>query len=175
MAITINGTGTITGISQGGLNDNIITKNEMATGGAWAPAGTVLQVVQGTLTTTPAISSTSFVTTGLAASITPTSSTSKILILYSSAAYLSGSTVSGMTAIYRNSTNLSGSNGFMQNYAASSGAQWTNQSFTYLDSPATASSVTYTIYARVTTGSMQFGNDPSGNTESTITLMEIAV
>lgn len=32
MAITINGTGTITGISVGGLNDGIITQPEIATG-----------------------------------------------------------------------------------------------------------------------------------------------
>lgn len=30
MTITINGSGTITGISQGGLNDNIITQSELA-------------------------------------------------------------------------------------------------------------------------------------------------
>ena len=33
MAIAINGSGTITGISQGGLNDNIITQSELATTG----------------------------------------------------------------------------------------------------------------------------------------------
>lgn len=32
MSITINGTGTITGISAGGLNDSIITQSELATG-----------------------------------------------------------------------------------------------------------------------------------------------
>lgn len=33
MAIAINGSGTITGISQGGLNDNIITQSELANTG----------------------------------------------------------------------------------------------------------------------------------------------
>lgn len=48
MTIVINGSGTITGISQGGLNDNIITQSELVTGvagtgpafSAYASAGT---------------------------------------------------------------------------------------------------------------------------------------
>jgi hypothetical protein len=36
MAIAINGTGTITGISVGGLNDSIITSSELANGAVTA-------------------------------------------------------------------------------------------------------------------------------------------
>jgi hypothetical protein len=52
MAIAINGTGTITGISVGGLNDSIITSSELVNGAVTAakidslPAGSILQVVQ---------------------------------------------------------------------------------------------------------------------------------
>ena len=40
MTIAINGSGTITGISQGGLNDNIITPSELSTGApSWDSSG----------------------------------------------------------------------------------------------------------------------------------------
>jgi hypothetical protein len=52
MAIAINGTGTITGISVGGLNDSIITSSELANAAVTAAklaagaGGKILQVVQ---------------------------------------------------------------------------------------------------------------------------------
>jgi len=40
MTIVVNGSGTITGISQGGLNDNIITPSELSTGApSWDSSG----------------------------------------------------------------------------------------------------------------------------------------
>jgi hypothetical protein len=54
MAIAINGTGTITGISVGGLNDSIITSSELANAAVTAAklaagaGGKILQVVQDT-------------------------------------------------------------------------------------------------------------------------------
>lgn len=49
MPITINGTGTITGISAGGLNDGIITQPELATG--VAGTGPAFSAYQSTLQT----------------------------------------------------------------------------------------------------------------------------
>ena len=46
-----------------------------------APSGSVIQVVSSNLTSTVSTSSSSFVTTGLSASITPLSSSSKILVI----------------------------------------------------------------------------------------------
>ena len=67
MAIVINGTGTITGIS--------------ATDGLSSPqTGSVLQVVQTVLQTSTTTISTSYVTTNLSATITPKFSTSKIWV-----------------------------------------------------------------------------------------------
>ena len=139
--------------------------------------GAVLQVVQGTLGS--AVSTTTYntwVTTGLTASITPTSSTSKILATVSGTGYTTSSAVQGVFTLYRNSTNLS-TYGFTTAYAGSSSLQG-GVTFSYLDSPATTSSTTYTLYFSVTNsaGTVYFNcNSAWGQGTATIILMEIAV
>ena len=64
MPIAINGSGTVTGISTGGISD------AKAVADAAMPAGAILQVVSTTKTDTASTSS-SFADTGLSASITP--------------------------------------------------------------------------------------------------------
>jgi hypothetical protein len=63
------------------LLDGSVTKAKMAASGAWAPAGAVIQVVNAISTTQVSTTSTSYVDTGLTASITPTSASSKILVI----------------------------------------------------------------------------------------------
>jgi len=80
MAITINGSGTITGVSAGGLPDGCVTADDIAS----LPSGSVLQVVQGTSFTPSAntyTTSTGWTDTGLSGTITPSASGNKILIL----------------------------------------------------------------------------------------------
>lgn len=177
MTVTINGSGTMTGLAVGGLNDNIITKNEMATGGAWAPAGTVLQVVNTPYSTTVSSSSATWADTGLAASITPTSSSSKILVLVDMAGCNKNATNTYLQLrLLRNSTtlyqfdDLSGYTNSAQYNAF--GSPSTN----YLDSPATTSSTTYKVqFANGgAVGGVAINNTFSGTSTSTITLMEIA-
>jgi len=164
MSFTINGTTGINLATQpltGALPD------------ANAPSGSVIQVVQGTYGTATTTSATSFTSTGLTASITPSSSTSKILIIASLAVDTSSNGEQAYFAVYRNSsTNLSGTvNGFGNAYATSSrviGMLATS----YLDSPATTSSTTYTVYFRTNTvGTVALNQDSS---ISVITLQEIA-
>ena len=133
------------------------------------PAGSVLQVVQGTLSTTPTTNSATFVTTGLAATITPKSSASKILII-ANGSYYSTSTSFTYYTIYKNSTNLeiNSTRGFAEaNFAANTGGIMT---VSYLDSPATTSATTYTIYTRQ--GATVYF--PVDGATASITLMEIA-
>ena len=140
-------------------------------------AGGILQVVQGTYSSTVTTTSTSFVTTNLTASITPNSSTNKILVRATIAdPYVSASGTNMCFTIYRNSTNISpAGTGLLTGFAilwGGSSAVQSNQTFEFLDSPNTTSSTTYTIYF----GSYQ-GNSVSINqngTVSTITLMEVA-
>lgn len=133
------------------------------------PAGSVLQVVQGTLSTTPTTNSTTFVTTGLSATITPKSSTNKILII-ANGSYYSTSTSYTYYTIYRGSTNLeiNSTRGFAEaNFAANTGGI---MAVSYLDSPATTSATTYTIYTRQ--GALVYF--PVDGSTAAITLMEIA-
>jgi hypothetical protein len=133
-------------------------------------AGSVVQVVQGTLTSNESTTSTTPVATGLSASITPSSTSSKIYIMVSGTG--ENTAVDGAYyTIYRNSTNLAGtSNGFMEISSNSSTAVVTGICVNVLDSPATTSSTTYSLYFW-TSGSTAYINSA---TTSTITLMEIA-
>ena len=145
------------------------------------PTGSVLQVVQNTTAATIQTSSTSFVTTGFAQSITPTSSTSKILInINGGGAYMgAGSSVTMRVTIYRGGTDLSAGYGITNNGMmrfSTPGGSWmlVPYSMMWLDSPATTSSTTYTVYFRNadTASTVDFSNTDRGVV--TLTLMEIA-
>lgn len=145
------------------------------------PTGSVLQVVQNTTAATIQTSSTSFVTTGFAQSITPTSSTSKILInINGGGAYMGGGASATMrVTIYRGGTDLSAGYGITNNGMmrfSTPGGSWVlvPYSMMWLDSPATTSSTTYTVYFRNadTAATVDFSNTDRGVV--TLTLMEIA-
>lgn len=135
-----------------------------------AGTGAVLQVVNAIITTAVTTTSASYVTTGLTASITPKSNTSKILIMACCAnLYNGGGAVP--TTIYRNATNLGA--GTLNNLGMwYAGTGQGNVYIQYLDSPATASATTYTVYFLANGGgTATFSNQ---NTPSTLVLMEIA-
>lgn len=162
-----DGTGDLT-IQQNGVLVNKITSNGLTYRGT----GSVLQVVQATSTTQSSITSTSaFVATALAASITPSSSTSKILVFANATVLGNQISCQPVYTIYRGSINLGDSaRGLGQVYSAANAidAMGTMQ---YLDSPATTSSTTYTVYMRVNLGTGVWGHD--GGIQ-VMTLMEIA-
>ena len=84
MPIAINGSGTVTGISVGGLPDGIVDTDMIAAGAVTAPkrgAGAILQVVFGTHATSVVSTSGSYVDTGLSKSITPLQTGSNIYVL----------------------------------------------------------------------------------------------
>jgi len=152
------------------LNAIPATANSVAR--TYMPVGSVLQVVSATTSTEISTTSTSFVTTGLSASITPTIATSKILVTMSAPIATSGTNVVRVT-IYRGATNLGASSGGFGRLGAGSGITGMDgfSSINYLDSPATTSSTTYSVYYNTNTGSGYFS---ANNATSTITLMEIA-
>lgn len=137
-------------------------------------AGTVLQVVQATYSTQVSSTSASWVTTGLTASITPSSSSNKILAIATVPARNNSGSNGVEFTIFRGTTsgtNLGSSSEGFGNFAAT-GDLYSPITMQYLDSPSTTSSQTYTvaIYVRSgTTGYAQNGNGPS-----VLTLMEIA-
>ena len=98
MPVTINGDGSITGLSVGGLPDgsvdadtlasNAVTSTKLASGAITSsalPAGSLIQTVQGfsgTKTVTTTSANGDAIQCPASVSITPTSSSSKILIMF---------------------------------------------------------------------------------------------
>ena len=138
------------------------------------PTGSVLQVVQSSYSTAFSTSSTSFVDTGLTATITPKFSNSKILVLISQQGFAipSGSgTQDYVTNIVRGSTNI------MQTKSQITASQSTFGNFMqFLDSPTTTSATTYKtqVYVAIATSTVYFQWASTSPSVSTITLMEIA-
>lgn len=167
-----------------GTNGQVLTADSTAaTGMKWATAaggGKVLQVVNAITTTTTTIASTSLTDTGITASITPTSSTSKILVIIAANAYSSASVDNTQVgaALLRGSTTLqswdTGKNFSVIVGGGSTGFLAVNNSVVHLDSPATTSSITYKLQANTqsTANSRKVVFQESG-APGTITLMEI--
>ena len=137
------------------------------------PAGSVLQVITGTLATAVGFTGNTFTDLGLSASITPSSSSNKILIIvtlmnvwktnantyYGAQLQRNGTVIQTIqSALYTNSTNE---------------RQDAANTFSIYDSPATTSSITYKIQMRneATSGTITVNGSNYG--PSTITLMEV--
>ena len=142
--------------------------------------GKVLQVVNATTSTSTAITSTTFADTNLTASITPSSTSSKILVITSSVVDArSSNTQSGAgIQLVRDTTSLfndPNGDGFFINAATSSGFSILvgRLPVNYLDSPSTTNAVTYKIQGRVTV-SGDTATFQNNSNVSMITLMEIA-
>jgi hypothetical protein len=145
-------------------------------------SGSVLQVVQGSLATQTAVTSSSYVDSGLSASITPSSATSKILVLINLSLqsgrsvndYLrvSANIVRGATQVFEQTSTAGGRAG-----TGAGGDVLLITSFNgkYLDTPNTTSSTTYKAQLKLSTTSnsanVQVNNDGGS---STMILMEIA-
>jgi len=152
---------------------------------AGAPAGgggKVLQVVQGTYATATTIATNTYTDTGLSLSITPTSATSKVLVMINQAFWYSRSATSQGTSIQilRGATSVFAS-GADDTFYMNAGTDGTGillgtvGALVYLDSPATTSATTYKTQGRSlrTSLSAQVVFQPDSNKTSVITLMEI--
>ena len=139
--------------------------------GSNLPAGSVLQVVSATSQSAQATTtSTSYVTTGFSASITPSSSSNKVLVLLS-ALGRNGYGGQSFYTIYRGATDLAPTRSFKQLYNPSAGVLDGAIDMSILDSPSSTSSVTYTIYFKNTiAGTGYFALD---NSMASLTLLEI--
>lgn len=138
------------------------------------PIGSVLQVVNATTTTQDSTTSTSYSATSLNASITPSSATSKILVLVS---LKPGNVASSQGVLYQlwrggSSVFQIGTNNAYVNASGVAEIHGASSS-SFLDSPATTSSITYTVYYR-TMNSGQYAYNNINNDTSSIALMEIA-
>ena len=164
---------------------------DVASGSKLVQSGGILQVVQTVKTDNFSFSTTSYADiTGLSATITPISASSKILITF--ALTVGGDTWNNGGSAFqlvRNSTNIGVTT------AVSTVTSTTNSSFfgpsqndtknmvetsnmMFLDSPATTSAITYKIQTRINTGTgtnhVNRNSNGSYGGISTITLMEVA-
>jgi hypothetical protein len=210
MAIVINGSGTVTGISVGGLPDGIVDAGTLATNSvdsaelvdgsidnshladdavdsdeiaagaidaahlASGVGGKLLQVVSSTTSGTPHTSSNSYVDTGVTLNITPSATSSKILV-----------TVTAHIDKYTGSTGSQNANSWSGQIVRDStqiisqtGLLWTNTNvynggglaMSKLDSPSTTSQITYKLQQATTNSGETVGLRGGGET---ITAMEI--
>ena len=161
--------------------------------GAVSRSGGILQVVSTTKTDTFSVSSSTFTdVTGLSASITPRSTSSKIYVVYNTNMSGNDNGVRIFARLLRNSTPINVGSAAGSRRQASFGG-YVNTSVgtqkygaesvsgTFLDSPATTSTVTYKLQIAATSGAVNVNRDgedsDSANyarTPSTITLIEVA-
>ena len=138
-------------------------------------AGNILQVVSATYSTVVSTGSLIFIDTGLTASITPSSTSSKILVLVSQNGLAKSSANAGSAIqlkLLRNSTQI-GYSDYVGWTGTAMGMYPGGVSFSCLDSPSAITSVTYKT---------QFANPQDANfvyvqvasSTSNITLMEVA-
>jgi len=142
-------------------------------------AGNVIQVVNNTIVGGNyfSTSSTSLVSTNASVSITPTSSTSKILLTVNAIVDLGANNGGIQGTIYRGATNLAGTNGVMSSYYIginSAGIANGTMSMSFLDSPSTTASTTYTIYVVSSGGAATVIFGYGGRNVISFTAQEIA-
>ena len=196
MPVTINGGGSITGLSVGGLGSGVVNTATLASGAITSstlPAGSVLQVKQSIRNEVATKTGSGFdAIPGLSVSITPSSASNKILVhvelgtvettgnqyghfirLYKGGSHLTGASATNVGS--RNACFLGGrttNNNHSQGYSGS-----------YLDTAGSTSAITYAVYwnAEGGYGTLYLNseqNNPNGGAYlhniSSITVTEIA-
>ena len=162
------------------IPDATVISDDLADGAVTAakigslPAGSVLQVVQSVTNTNYSTTGTTFSDTLLFASITPSSTSSKILVITNQNGFWATSTSTSMAAVVQLLRNGTDINSTRQQWSANTGQGALQGSMVYLDSPSSTSSVTYKTQARVEQSDTTIYFNWSGDGYSSITLMEIA-
>ena len=181
MALSISGTG------NGSLN-NLSLSGNTATIVDTGRAGGIIQVVQASSSTQVTNTTTSYVDSGISASITPTSSSNKIFVNLTIAFRIArGNDQAGgglkvlrdSTEIYTPIANTTGPfHPFIDVGTGSQATLYQTQAIFIVDSPATTSSVTYKVqhkpYLTTSSGSMSINfNSTNGDQISYIQLLEV--
>jgi len=210
MAITINGSGTITGISAGGLPDGSVTSDDIAAAAVTdaklastldlsgktvtLPSGTggkVLQVFHAHKPETQSTASSTWADiTNLSISVTPSSTSSKILVMADVNMAWDCAVAKGALRLMRDSTtlnigNAAGSRARVSSMAYSHTTSYSpqNLSLHYLDTPSTTSATTYKLqfvdtdnagYIFINRGYVDTDSAITGRTASNLVVMEIA-
>tara|TARA_R100001509_G_scaffold164080_1_gene140376 strand:- start:209 stop:694 length:486 start_codon:yes stop_codon:yes gene_type:complete len=156
-----------TQIATGGIADDAVTAAKV-TG-----LGKIGQVESFNITDNTSTTSNSYAATTLTDQITPTSTSSKVLIsMTGGRSSFSGGTCEGRLALYRqiDGGGFSVVREFLQGFINESGGYGKTFAFNYLDSPNTTSAVDYKLYI-LTNANTFFVN--SDNSTMSVVLMEI--
>jgi hypothetical protein len=135
--------------------------------------GHVIQVVQATSATQTDVTSQTYADTGLSASITPTSTSSKILVLVTHRVFKGSANQGGDFRIVRGSTSLGD---HVKGILYGGHANEDNMSLTmqFLDSPSTTVATTYKTQMKHNNGNGGIIRTCAASSTDIITLMEIA-
>ena len=139
--------------------------------------GHVIQVVSNTLhnVTRTATANTSYTATNIAGTITPKKSNSKVLVTVSTTGNNNNTNNTGMqVTLFRGSTNLSSSSNGLQTVEGRGVRIHVPIGFSFLDSPATTSATTYTVYVKSNSGSTVEIPFSDGAETATVIMQEIA-
>ena len=159
-------------LNVGGDNDLVLNVNGAEVDRTSNGFGKVLQVVSVSNTAGSNTTSTAFVDTGVEITITPKSSTSKIMVTAVGNHGNSGGGTSGATAfqIVRDATTVTRVDGLAWNDINQNYADRGTFSLSKLDSPATTSAITYRLQFRAWSGTSYINQ---WKCDTNITLMEI--
>ena len=147
----------------------------------YGSGNTIIQVVNTTVqqngTAYFSTSSSSLVSTGLSVTITPQSTTSKILLICNAVGESGSTAALASYTIYKNGSNLATGGSPAVMTAIRNGGSYTDSpmSITYLDAPATTSATTYTIYMSSSTGTCYLGNNPGSNNGNVLTFTALEI
>jgi len=158
------------------IYDTTVATTLVWSGSAWiASGGKVLQVVHSQYTTSTSTTSASYVTTGATATITPSSISSKILVIATTGAWNQGTGTACHWTMFRGTvagTNLATG----ATVAAGSFIYpliYTTVAMNFLDSPSTTSAQIYTLGFKTGNGTVT-ATSQVDTTSALITLMEIS-
>lgn len=137
----------------------------------------ILQVVSNSSVTTTANNSVNYTASGESVTITPKSTSSKILLIAAVPYYITGSAAAGNYTLFKGTTSgtdlSGGSAGFGQIYSGYGDVR-AAVGMTFLDSPATTSAITYLTAHRSNSAAITLNSHPSGS-KGTLTAIEVAV
>jgi len=165
------------------LASNVTGTLPTANGGTGATsfaAGKILNVYQAQTNSAVDVTSTSYVTIGLSQAVTPTSSSSKFLLMpkihYSSFGGAEGFNLKIVRAISGGAStdiNAFPTNGNYLRYQDAAANFYDYFSYDWLDSPSTASAITYSCQAAVTSGDSVKFSGYNSQTYSMLTILEV--
>ena len=161
-----------------------IGTNAIAAGAVTRPkigyAGAVLQVVNAALSGDVSTTSTTYGSTGLYATITPTSTSSKIICLASSNSSYVGNSGNALYSAFARGTSGNGSGSIvgasLYYWVTAANGSYQPSQMMYVDSPASTAALTYTVMHRSANGNLVgWCNAFASGNLTTLILMEVAV